>query len=569
MLSSIVLVAALAVSVGASPLAPRSAAPFAGSVQADAFPPAHPTHLASYFPGEEEVGFKQTTTTGAEPFAYQTAIAAPAHTNVYPLVVPAPAPAAAQAQTGYEEDEDESSEFNSARYWANVSPQYSVPSSTYGLPHASPKVPSQCSLTQVHMLYRHGSRYPSAGDPVEDFAARVSAAARNVTSGGFTAWGSLSFLNTWTYKLGQELLVPFGRKQNFDHGVAARMAYGHLLNNFAEQGALPVFRTDSQDRMVKTAQNFAAGFFGIPAEDQYHLSIQIEDEGFNNTLAGYTNCPNAYLDAFYPGYYAQQDYYAKALAPTVARLNKLVDGIEFSVDDVTAMLSLCGFESVALGFSAFCSVFTRREFEVWQWGNDIEFYGDYFMGNPTAAAQGLGYVQELLARLTHEPLTKFNSATNATLDGNNITFPLNQSIYADATHEIGILNVLATLNLTSIQPTALNGTHPESDGHTFQTSKVVPMASFFTVQVMECSTSVPTKQIRFILNDAVVPQTYDGCDPKDENGLCAVETVVKALRDREAEIDFEGDCAGNYTVPPGIFDYNGRANSLRKKQAKA
>jgi hypothetical protein len=47
-------------------------------------------------------------------------------------------------------------------------------------------------------------------------------------------------------------------------GVAFRQQYGKLLNNFTEQGALPVFRTESQDRMVKTAENFAAGMFGVP-----------------------------------------------------------------------------------------------------------------------------------------------------------------------------------------------------------------------------------------------------------------------------------------------------------------
>lgn len=37
--------------------------------------------------------------------------------------------------------------------------------------------------------------------------------------------------------------------------------------------------------MLKSAQNFAAGFFGIPAEDQYNLEVMIEAPGFNCTLA--------------------------------------------------------------------------------------------------------------------------------------------------------------------------------------------------------------------------------------------------------------------------------------------
>lgn len=37
--------------------------------------------------------------------------------------------------------------------------------------------------------------------------------------------------------------------------------------------------------MYKSARNYAAGFFGIPAEDQYELELTIETPGFNNTFA--------------------------------------------------------------------------------------------------------------------------------------------------------------------------------------------------------------------------------------------------------------------------------------------
>lgn len=83
-------------------------------------------------------------------------------------------------------------------------------------------------------------------------------------NGTWSSQGELDFLNKWTYKLGAELLTPFGRLQNFELGLAARQQYGALLNNFTEQGTIPVFRTESQDRMVKTGLNFMAGFFGVP-----------------------------------------------------------------------------------------------------------------------------------------------------------------------------------------------------------------------------------------------------------------------------------------------------------------
>ena len=67
---------------------------------------------------------------------------------------------------------------------------------------------------------------------------------------------------------------------------------------------------------------------------------------------------------------------------------------------------------------------------------DLELWYSYGPGNPATAAQGLGYAQELLARLTQTPLTNFNSTpVNQTLDDSNVTFPLNQPIYVDATHD--------------------------------------------------------------------------------------------------------------------------------------
>lgn len=70
---------------------------------------------------------------------------------------------------------------------------------------------------------------------------------------------------------------------------------------------------------------------------------------------------------------------------------------------------------------------------------DMFRYNSAF-GSPVARVQGLGYLQELVARLTHTPILVHNSSTNATLDDNPITFPLDNSLYVDATHEVVVLN---------------------------------------------------------------------------------------------------------------------------------
>lgn len=52
-----------------------------------------------------------------------------------------------------------------------------------------------------------------------------------------------------------------GLRPTVNLGVAARVKYGFLLDKM--NGQLPVFRTETQDRMLKSAQNFAAGELSI------------------------------------------------------------------------------------------------------------------------------------------------------------------------------------------------------------------------------------------------------------------------------------------------------------------
>ena len=97
-------------------------------------------------------------------------------------------------------------------------------------------------------------------------------------------------------------------------------------------------------------------------------------------------------------------------------------------------------QTVALGYSAFCDLFTEEEWLGFEYANDLLFWYSDGFGSPVAAAQGMGYVQELLARLMHTPIFVHNTTTNSTIDNNPITMPLNQPIYVDATHDVVIAN---------------------------------------------------------------------------------------------------------------------------------
>ncbi|KAL1848670.1 hypothetical protein Daus18300_013540 [Diaporthe australafricana] len=538
---SVVLLAALG---HASPV---TNSPEAGSTTSDIYPPSATSVNTELFPGEPVVGYPGTTVTGLEPAAAETAPSYPYNdgpANQFPLVAPVP------------HGESASSTFDIKKYWGNLSPWYSVSSADYGLPDTSPLIPDGCDIVQVHLLYRHGARYPTSGAAPAQFAQKV----HNATKTGFSASGDLSFLADWTYKLGAELLTPFGRSQNFLLGVAYRQLYGSLLNNFTEQGTIPVFRTQSQDRMVKTANNFAAGFFGVPEYlDEVNIEILVETTGLNNSGAPYETCTNADVSSRGSiGSTVATNFAKTAFNATLARLNSQVTGITFTPTDAISMLQLCSYETNALGYSAFCDLFSQEDYLNYEYYYDLSFYYNNGPGSPVAAAQGKGYLQEFVARFTGSYPTP-ESALNETFDDNPTYFPLNQSIYADATHEVVVLDALTAFNLSALfagEPLSAAGNRGQNS---FVASKVVPFATHFTAQVLECPAYQPTKQIRFIVNDAVVPVngTYRGCE-YDADGLCSFDNVVSVLQKRIDEIDYDYDCFGNWTAEAG-HDYNGRA----------
>lgn len=71
---------------------------------------------------------------------------------------------------------------------------------------------------------------------------------------------------------------------------------------------------------------------------------------------------------------------------------------------------------------------------------DLYFYYGSAFGNPLSRVQGVGYLIELLARLTKTPIERHWTSTNSTLTDDGRIFPLDQSLYVDATHEVVILN---------------------------------------------------------------------------------------------------------------------------------
>ncbi|PFH52488.1 hypothetical protein AMATHDRAFT_173590 [Amanita thiersii Skay4041] len=517
------------------------APPYVGSSQAHNYPPPSPTNAdPSLFP--TDVGYAGSTPTGAEPAIIATAPSYPIHSGAAQLVVP--------ETVGGKKDTSDAhhKKFDMLRYWGNLSPWYSVDKGAFGI-DSGPETPEGCQVTGLHFLHRHGARYPTSwasyGGP-SNLASRLHQSASR-----WNATHELRFLNDWTYKLGEEVLTPFGRQQLYDLGISMRLKYGFLLEKFSDTNTIPVFRTESQNRMLASALNFAIGFFGYPFEGQYQQSITIEADDFNNTLSPYKTCPNArHQDKSERGTWYVKKWANKYLKSAQARLQKRIRGYDLTIEDVYTMQQLCAYETVAIGYSKFCELFTEKEWEGFNYAMDLSFWYNSAFGSPVARVQGIGYVQELVARLTHTAIQVYNSSTNSTLDDNPTTFPLNDSLYVDATHEVVVLNIITALNLTSFASTGpLPATHIPPN-RSFRVSELAPFATNIQFQLLECS-SIPDPQIRIIINDGVAPLTgVRGC-PKQRDGMCPVDVFVVAQKEIISQTDWTYDCHGDWTVPEG------------------
>ncbi|KAL9097125.1 MAG: hypothetical protein Q9165_000551 [Trypethelium subeluteriae] len=428
-------------------------------------------------------------------------------------------------------------------------------------------LPPGANITWLNMLSRHGSRYPTTGSGTPTFGSKV----QNAT-GKFNATGELSFLNTWNYTLGKgaEILVPVGKQELFDSGVLHYYQYGHLYPN---NGTKIIARSTTQDRMTKSAEYFLAGFFGLQWTQNATLELIIEQNGFNNSLAGYYQCNNSNTNVSATGNTALAQWAAIYLANATARLAPLAPGLNLSVTDVYNMQSTCAYETVGLGYSEFCDLFTYEEWEGYEYSVDINFAGNNAFQSPTGRGVGIGYVQEVLARLNHHLITSPTAQVNVTLDSKPSTFPLNQSLYFDFSHDTNIMSILTAFGFTQFAP-LLPATHMVP--HDLIVSHLEPFGARLDIQLIEAPAPVaadrsnasavyldgpPTTYIHFVLNQRTLPlyKSFPACGTRDD-GWCEVGTFLEVQESSLDLSEYEYACFGELLI--NRFTYDGSADEL-------
>jgi hypothetical protein len=405
------------------------------------------------------------------------------------------------------------------RSWAQYSPY--IPVAKYAPP------PPGCVVSQVNLLQRHGARWPTSGSGKE-----MKKAVGKLQHAKHFKEHYLDFLKDFKWDLGTNDLLPLGAKQSFEAGGVAFDRYAHILRKENP----PFVRAAGLPRVVASAHNWTAGF-----RKANHNTIKAKldlviPEASNLTLDD-GMCPNAKGGK-------ESKTWLKIFAGSIEkRLNAAAPGAHLKKKDTHSLMSLCAFHSQFLmAPSPFCGLFSAEEFTEYSYHSDLaKFYTNGYGAN-LGRVQGVGYVNELLARLTGLPVQD-HTQTNRTLDGSPKTFPLDRTFYADFSHDNEMVSIYSALGLFRqylLPEQKLDPANP-SPLRTWVTSNLVPFSARMVVEKLQCGDErLPVPKgvfVRILVNDAVQPLEFCG----GVAGLCELHAFVasQGYARQDGEGDFE------------------------------
>ncbi|KAL8998704.1 MAG: hypothetical protein Q9169_002259 [Polycauliona sp. 2 TL-2023] len=228
------------------------------------------------------------------------------------------------------------------------------------------------------------------------------------------------------------------------------------------------------------------------------------------------------------GSQAQQTFLATFLPTVLNRLNRDIPSVNLTAIDTINLFDLCPFMTVASpvgALSPFCHLFSSDEWKHYNYYQSLGKYYGYGAGNPLGPTQGVGYVNELIARLSGTAVND-HTASNKTLDDSNATFPLDKALYVDVSHDNDMTSIFSALGL-------YNSTNPLSDT-SIQLSKAaggysaawtVPFAGRAYIERMKCA-GEQEELVRIIVNNRVMPMPTCGAD---QLGRCTMAKFIQSL----------------------------------------
>lgn len=312
-----------------------------------------------------------------------------------------------------------------------------------------------------------------------------------------TLRGSLSFLNSWTYFTDPsnpafENLTATGRyagtTQARGAGYELLPRYSHLLTS----NPRPNFWSCGSPRDVETAMCFADGFFGPHWQENESAKLilipETEDRGADTLTPGdtclqYRNDDTLGHDL---GYHKLNEWQQIFTSSIIERLKEDVVGVNLQPLDVYSMMEMCGFELLARGQSAWCDVFTEREWLEFEYARDLLHFYRAGPGNVYAHTLGWPYL-------------------NATAD--LLANDSSNDIYFSFVHDGDIVPFIAALHLLDEDPPNQElPTDRMKEDRAWRTSDTVPMGGRVILERIACETPAggTEKFVRVFINDGLM-----------------------------------------------------------------
>ncbi|KAJ3002669.1 hypothetical protein HKX48_002204 [Thoreauomyces humboldtii] len=485
-------------------------------------------------------------------------------------------------------------------------------------------LPDNCVVDQVTSLMRHGMRFASTGT-----GKGIQATFDRIGNSTYQVHDpNLDVLKGHVYGLPVELLTDWGRRDLYDAGKMFADRYDGLLKHQTTGTSKVLLRTTDQERMHDSALAFAYGSLGVDQEDKTRwVVVPDASPTFNTTLAvgtcpvlnmivefsqsrppshlrdlSFPHHPSAIPKADTLGIFTLLNnvipsaWATHYLTPIATRLNAGLNNLTLTPTDVSNIMSSCPFETAAHNHvSPTCGLFTEEEWEGYSYYQDLQQYVGSGYGGPLGRAWGVGWVNELTARLKGEQV-RDRTSTNSTLDHDDLTFPLTDAVYLDFAHDTQFNSILATLGLVHDPSSVMTADRPTPDPtRLWKTPNMASMGGRLWVERIVCSPSPPnntttntnttivpvstapgkcpsattktktttaatTKSemgsltggtyVRLVLNEAVLPlDGLAGCEGEgSEAGMCRLDGFVEAQRFAAEGGDWRNCYATDLTV---------------------
>jgi acid phosphatase len=201
--------------------------------------------------------------------------------------------------------------------------------------------------------------------------------------------------------------------------------------------------------------------------------------------------------------------------------------LSFTMEEMFSMQEMCGYETSASGRSPWCDVFTKDEWESFEYARDIMHFYRSGPGNKWGPVLGTLWL---------------NATAQLMAEG-----PSAGPFFFSFSHDSDIIPVLATMKLMDDGPKL--PTDRVMRDRKWRTSQVVPMGGRIMFERMLCDSSV---YVRLNINDGLVaiPGCIDG-----PSLSCSLPRFLKYLDDKIAAAgDFKAKC-GLQPDAPGYITF--------------